>query len=75
MCRHRTPHIIVHGRDSLNFLLVEVPFVLYTECAGASPYVGENGALHPPPAWFCLPAPFQVEVVFDRHLVSENLLL
>jgi hypothetical protein len=49
MCRHRAPRIIVHGRDGPNFLPVEVSFVLYTECVGTGPYVGEDGALHPPP--------------------------
>ncbi len=75
MCHHRPPRVIVHGRDSLNFLPVEVSFVLYTECVGAGPYVGEDGALHPPFARLCLPAPFQLEIVFDHHFISENLLL
>jgi len=29
----------------------------------------------PPPARLCLLAPFQVEVAFDHHFVSENLVL
>ncbi len=46
---YRAPRVIVHGRDGSDFLPVQVPFVLYVECVGSGPYVGKDGALHPPP--------------------------
>ncbi len=49
-------------------------FVLYANEIGAGGDVGKNGTFNFACTWLLLPAPFEVELVFQQEFVSQNVL-
>jgi len=68
--RSRSTCFVVKISDGFNVLPVQMALVLDAQC-GARPDVGKDGALQSSLPWLLSLAPFQADVLSNRHLVSK----